>query len=602
MQRCKNFKKSLRGGTWLAALAALALFAAAGCGAATPAPATPAPSAARATDGFTPISDVPVTVTVAVEKNQYNPDDASRLWFVQYMKEFHNLEMKVDWVVDVAERKSLMFAANDLPDMIHFMLSKSELVQFGMTNGQLLPISDYLSEALTPNILRTMEEVPAYRPAVTLPNGKIYTTAYVLTAYENLMNYNGTYINTRLDWLNEIGKPEPKTMDELLEVLRALKAAAGTGSIPADVIPFGGGTNGNGLENPHSTFYNAFGLATRSDNAAGLAITSEGITVVGYDKERYTAFLKFMRTLYQEELISRDYFTLDENQLSALAVNGKVGFMSMLPVLLFSTSKAESGMPAGFEDYWITNPWSSPLNPTGAMAGVPQISEWTIGADSISAATKHPEVLVKYLDWWYTDEGAVIGVQNFPAFDTKKQYGLGMFEVKLGKSATGADEVQAVAPDGTILNQEPEAANKYFTCFYPSNFNYDQYRKVFGLWGITPPSGGPSPMWGDTGKEENKDKTTYDRQINTGYKNFMPHATGPALPVLYVSPAVEAKNADLLTVVKPYIDTETAKFITGQRPLTQEELDKYFAELKALGVEEYLMSQIDAYNRATQNQ
>jgi len=50
--------------------------------------------------------------------------------------------------------------------------------------------------------------------------------------------------------------------------------------------------------------------------------------------------------------------------------------------------------------------------------------------------------------------------------------------------------------------------------------------------------------------------------------------------------------ADLSTVINDYVTSETAKFIVGARPL--DELDAYFAELKDLGIEEY----IDIYTNA----
>ena len=51
--------------------------------------------------------------------------------------------------------------------------------------------------------------------------------------------------------------------------------------------------------------------------------------------------------------------------------------------------------------------------------------------------------------------------------------------------------------------------------------------------------------------------------------------------------------ADLSTVINDHVTAETAKFIVGTRPL--EELDAYFAELKNLGIEEYIQIYRDAY-------
>ena len=68
--------------------------------------------------------------------------------------------------------------------------------------------------------------------------------------------------------------------------------------------------------------------------------------------------------------------------------------------------------------------------------------------------------------------------------------------------------------------------------------------------------------------------------------------TSIRLPSVYLSAEESQRVADLSTVINDYVTSETAKFIVGARPL--DELDAYFAELKDLGIEEY----IDIYTNA----
>ena len=52
--------------------------------------------------------------------------------------------------------------------------------------------------------------------------------------------------------------------------------------------------------------------------------------------------------------------------------------------------------------------------------------------------------------------------------------------------------------------------------------------------------------------------------------------------------------SDYQTLISDYVKQETAKFITGLRPLS--EIDDYFAELDAMGFQEWQKYYIDYYN------
>ena len=58
------------------------------------------------------------------------------------------------------------------------------------------------------------------------------------------------------------------------------------------------------------------------------------------------------------------------------------------------------------------------------------------------------------------------------------------------------------------------------------------------------------------------------------------------LPNVYLTAEQNQRVADLYTVINDHVTAETAKFIVGTRSL--DELDAYFAELKKLGIEEYI--------------
>ena len=83
------------------------------------------------------------------------------LWISRYFKDRYNIEFEVESILNTAlsERKSLMFATGDLPDiMTGFGLSTSEILRYGQQEGLLLALDEYINEELTPNICRAFED------------------------------------------------------------------------------------------------------------------------------------------------------------------------------------------------------------------------------------------------------------------------------------------------------------------------------------------------------------------------------------------------------------------------------------------------------------
>ena len=65
------------------------------------------------------------------------------------------------------------------------------------------------------------------------------------------------------------------------------------------------------------------------------------------------------------------------------------------------------------------------------------------------------------------------------------------------------------------------------------------------------------------------------------------------LPGVYMDAETTTRYTDLYTVLNDHLTTEFAKFVVGQRSL--DELPKFFEELKAMGLDEYVQMVNDAY-------
>ena len=88
-------------------------------------------------------------------------EDPNSRYFWKLMEEVFNLKCKVTQVTNKDEYVTLSFAANDLPDiLIGVELTTTQLVNYGMLEGQLLNIEPYLSKELTPRLCDLYEKYP----------------------------------------------------------------------------------------------------------------------------------------------------------------------------------------------------------------------------------------------------------------------------------------------------------------------------------------------------------------------------------------------------------------------------------------------------------
>ena len=132
------------------------------------------------------------------------------------------------------EKVQLMYASKDYPDISWRVDGGDSAKLDAIEAGDVVRLDDYLQYA--PNIVNMFEKFPSVKRQVTYTDGSVYSFPY----FENdssMTALRDTVVINRV-WLDELGLEIPKTLDELLTVLRSTRDAAGTGTIPEEVIPY----------------------------------------------------------------------------------------------------------------------------------------------------------------------------------------------------------------------------------------------------------------------------------------------------------------------------------------------------------------------------
>lgn len=522
-------------------------------------------------DSFRPIVNdgEEVTLRVITMRESTATSDINENWFAKFIEEKLNINLEIEEVNESTyqERRNLMLASNDLPDiMLNLGLTAADMVSYGSDGKQLLPMSDYINEELTPNLTELLGNNPAAVVENTAPDGKMYTIPSFYACYPGSGDTLGSqrvFIDKR--YMEEAGiEKVPETLDEFVEMLRAFKALDPAQMGVDEIWPMVS-TWGNDKE----LLENAFGWVTSDvkDLTTPAWDVENKEVVVPCSQEKYADYVTLLNTLYSEKLIHPDFFTIDKTAARALYAEGAV------PVICDAAPYLS--VPERFDEFVAAVPVSSQWCENGVTKKSPS---YTFGRVSVSADTKYPEVCMRLIDYMYSNEGSVYSLFGCPA-DSEDLMGLNG-----GFSLSGDDK---------FIFNDVEAGK------YESGFDY-QVNAIELAHGQFMP--------GDEGKRklyslemlgvENPEYPTLDltnpddHYRNLCYEAHQGHMVD-GLPSMYMDVEQTARYTDLKTVIKNYVDAETAKFIVGQRPLT--ELDAYFEELKKIGIDEYIKICKDTY-------
>lgn len=529
------------------------------------------------------VAEEKVTVSLLTTRNSTATNDIEDVWFFKYLAQKMNVDFELEQTLETDQRISLMFASDSVPDLVWGIgLSNNDVMVYGVQEGMLLNWKDLITPELMPNTYQAMQDYPDAFTASTAPDGNIYTLPMITGSsyYANTGSFSAAirmYINK--DWMDACGITEiPTTLDEYLEVLRTFK----------EKDPMGLGENNIpliGNQEKDKTFvWNALGFHGTATQAYGTSFDlKDNQLVLPCYTEEAKEFITFYNTLYNEGLISPDYFTLDQTAARGLMASGVCG------VLGDSTLTA---IGDAWPSWVALSPLTSDVNDVAVAAFNPGYS---VGQLYASAYTEHPEVLARIVDYMYSDEGALYYFYG-PMKGTEETLGV--------VDGWYYDENNRITTD-KVVNGEftdiSEYAYQYIKSYSSAPGRFDHYSQTAAaMAGIEFPGKEMTIVDKLTGAEiPSLIMDVYTDDNNDGHwritqsEAMIDHLTAVRLPDVYLTAEQNQRVADLSTVINDYVTAESAKFIVGTRPLS--ELDAYFEELKSLGIEEYIAIYQEAY-------
>ena len=254
-----------------------------------------------------PIVDSPITIKgLVVGKSTDFMEDR-----IVWQKVAEVTGITIEWENIDNEALGTYLAGGDWPDLFHHNFDAATVNDYGITGGRFVNYLDYLD--VMPNLAQTYKDYPMTLAASTQLNGEVY----------NLFKVNGELAtavmarpHVRLDVLEDAGIKElPKTVDELYNQLVTLKAHYGT---PSFLL-------GTEYESDWAPMlFAAFGTLTQMD----FADDGTGKVVFARTSDQMKYYYEFLNKLYEEELMNREWLTLDSTAKNQLAQSGTYAYIN----------------------------------------------------------------------------------------------------------------------------------------------------------------------------------------------------------------------------------------------------------------------------------
>ena len=303
--------------------------------------------------------------------------------------------VKIEWVTvssdAFADQLALRLTTGDLPDVIlKGGVSNANQLKYGEQGYFMDLMQNGMLETYAPNYWALCQQYPEILSASMMPDGKLYSLGMV-------RNSTGSTIASKLffnqDWLNQVNLKVPTTAAEFTAVLEAFKNGDPNGNGNADEV-------GLYIKPDHLQYvtFGMFGLGNRGSNNGFIDWDEESQSVRYFaTTDGFRAWVEWVRDLYQKGLINKEYFDFTESNLGNYINNDVCGVFAYTNLCMVGQETQQK--------FTYLNGAMTGANGDKDYFGVNSIG--TTGSFIITSACEHPEVALRWADYFYSDEGSL---------------------------------------------------------------------------------------------------------------------------------------------------------------------------------------------------
>ncbi|MBQ6805388.1 MAG: hypothetical protein IJP04_12090 [Clostridia bacterium] len=366
--------------------------------------AVPALAVEVSAPGVYPITNEKVTLNVwSGQLATFEDFETSEqnVWF----EEFSGVD--VVWTAanssEKTEKFNLSIASPDRADVYLESISNDEVMLYA-EDGVIIPLEDLIDEH-TVYIKKLLDENPAVREQLTAPDGHIYQLVNFMYLAQEAVPKMWVYKPYLEAYTAATGKGKPVTTAEFKDMLIYFRDNDMNGNGKADEIPLTGtyhyGTDG---QDPIYWLANCFVDVTAGIETYYMPNGEGGFNFVA-NTDEFRAALKYANELFDEKLLVEDTYVQDLFQFRLLTSVPKDSLTVCVAAAPYPyrllTYNADPSYTQ-WTDWEVIEPLQRP-DGTQHIAGR---REFNVGARTfITSNCENPEVAIKWLDYWYSDEG-----------------------------------------------------------------------------------------------------------------------------------------------------------------------------------------------------
>ncbi len=526
----------------------------AACNSTEPQSSTPAGSSS-ATQSSTPqVSDEPKNITYPIE----GAEDVTLSYWIQfdgnaakYMQDYSEhpayIQMMEDTGVNIefihpttgseATQFGLLVSSGDFPDIIEQRTHYPGGAEASVADGLCIDLTPYLEEYAPDyyNIMMTDEMV--YRD-VTDKDGNVsafHLITPIATDPNELSLYSIPWTRNliRTDVMAEIGLTEvPVTIADYEEMFKAMQDIGLVGY----VLPK------NGYQLAFSQAFNT---------TQGFHLNAEGDVVFGQITDEFKMYVETMNDWYEKGYLYQDFLTMTYADIGSMFDSKQVGVR---------THSVDGGYDSGLKFGYEILPCPYPRVEEGDGSHFELTQSKAVGGfeTSITTSCEEPEIAVQFLNYAYTEAGALL--TNFG--------------------------VEGEA--WTYVDGEPWFTDEVLSFEEYTGTEVLYVLKLHNSPRLALPGMGTNPIMA-------KDQEVVDLRMM--YVDDTTVDSSMVLPQVKLTVDASSERGDIMADVNTYVDESVIKFITGVTDIS--EWDNYVAQVEALDIDRAIELTQLAYDEYT---
>lgn len=329
----------------------------------------------------------PITVTMArdMPDNLTFPsgDSIENNIFTRSYRDELGINLKYDWITDSTqynEKLNIAITSGELPDI--FNVSPVQLKELAEAD-QLADLTEVYEKYASPLAAEKFKEDGGIGLKSATFDGKLMALPYVTAAIDG-----ATMLWVRKDWLDNLKLPEPKTIDDVVEIARAFATKDPDGNNKNDTIGLATGQKIFGGGGGLLGFFNGFHVYPNAWIPEG----EGGPLVNGLIQPETKQALAKLQEMYKEGLIDSEFTT--KTGVGPDVIAGKVGMFygTMSNPLNPLLQSKEKNPKAEWQYYPIASVDDKPAKP--------QISYTPPTYYVVNKNAENPEALMKLMNFF----------------------------------------------------------------------------------------------------------------------------------------------------------------------------------------------------------